>query len=241
MRAGPRTGAPRPGRRALVSSRWRRWTWRALLAIALVLLAPLPVLLALRWLPPPSTSFMLQSPARPVHHEWVSWDQIPPHVALAVVAAEDQRFALHSGFDLDAIRDAMADNRARARPRGASTISQQVAKNLFLWPGGGYARKAMEAWITVLIEQCWPKRRILEMYLNIAEMGPGVYGVEAAAWRWFDRPAAALQPREAALLAAMLPSPRRMRPDEPTRAHAARAAWIQTQMRNLGSGWLEGL
>lgn len=239
MRAGQRIGGPRQPRRA--ARRARRWVWRAGLAALLVLLVPLPVVLALRWLPPPTTSFMLQSPVRPVHHEWVAWDRIPSHLALAVVAAEDQRFTLHHGFDLDAIREAIADNRARARPRGASTISQQLAKNLFLWPGGGYARKAVEAWITVLIEQCWPKRRILEMYLNIAELGPGVYGVEAAAWRWFQRPAAALRQREAALLAAMLPSPRRARPDAPSRQLAGRAAWIETQMRNLGSDWLAQL
>jgi len=209
--------------------------------VLLVLLAPLPPVLALRWLAPPTTSFMLQSPVRPVHHEWVDLERIPAHLALAVVAAEDQRFLQHGGFDLDAIRDAVADNRTRERPRGASTISQQVAKNLFLWPGGGYARKAIEAWITLLIEQCWPKRRILEVYLNVAELGPGVYGAEAAAWRWFDRPAAALGVRESALLAAMLPSPRRSRPDAPSRALAARAAWIEQQMRNLGSGWLAEL
>jgi len=239
MRAGQPIGGARRPRRA--ARRGRRWAWRAGLAVLLLILAPLPVVLALRWLPPPTTSFILQSPVRPVHHEWVAWDAIPPHLALAAVAAEDQRFALHDGFDIDAIREAIADNRARARPRGASTISQQVAKNLFLWPGGGYARKAAEAWITVLIEQCWPKRRILEMYLNIAELGPGVYGVEAAAWRWFQRPAAALRQREAALLAAMLPSPRRARPDAPDRPLASRAAWIETQMRNLGSDWLAEL
>ena len=233
MRADPADRRRRPGR-----PRWRREI--LLLALALAA-APLPPVLALRWLAPPTTSFMLQSPVRPVKHQWLEWDAIPAHMRLAVVAAEDQRFPLHRGFDVEAIREALVENRAGERVRGASTITQQVAKNLFLWPGGGYLRKGMEAWLASLIELCWPKRRILEVYLNVAEMGPGVYGVEAAAWRWFDRPAAALGRRHAALLAAILPSPRRWRPDAPPPHVVRRAHWIEEQMANLGDAWLAGL
>jgi monofunctional glycosyltransferase len=230
--------APRRRGRRRRRGRWLRRL--ALLALALAL-APLPAVVVLRWVAPPTTSFMIQSPVRPVSHRWLAWEAIPAHVRLAVVAAEDQRFPLHRGFDVEAIREAIADNRARVRPRGASTITQQVAKNLFLWPGGGYLRKGAEAWITVLIELAWPKRRILDVYLNVAEMGPGVYGVEAAAWRWFDRPATTLGRREAALLAAILPSPRQWRPDAPPPHVARRARWIEGQMANLGDGWLAEL
>ncbi len=201
-------------------------------------LAAALAIFALRWLPPPATSFMLQSPVKPVNFRWVDWPDIAPALKLAVVAAEDQRFVRHHGFDFEAISDAMDDHRRR---RGASTISQQVAKNLFLWPGGGYFRKGLEAWLTVLIETALPKRRILELYLNIAEFGPGIYGAEAAAQRYFGSRARYLTPHQAALLAAVLPSPGRYDPADPSPYHRRRADWIEAQMRRLGPSWLAPL
>jgi len=168
------------------------------------------------------------------HYDWVNLEQISPHAALAVIASEDQQFPFHAGFDLKSIREAVRENQHRKRPRGASTITQQVAKNLFLWNGGGYVRKGLEAWFTVLIEAMWPKERILEVYLNIAEFGRGVYGVEAASRAFFHKPAAKLGRTEAATLAAVLPNPIRFRVDRPSRYVAARRDWILGQMRGLG-------
>jgi monofunctional biosynthetic peptidoglycan transglycosylase len=176
-----------------------------------------------------------------IDYDWVPLSAISPHVQLAVVAAEDQKFPRHRGFDLEAIGDALDEAEAGARLRGASTISQQVAKNLFLWPGRSVVRKGVEAWLTLWIEALWPKRRILEVYLNVAELGPGVFGVEAASRRCFGRPAAALGPREAALLAAALPSPRTRRCDAPTPGLRARAARIEAAMARLGPAWLRGI
>lgn len=155
---------------------------------------------------------------------WVPLDRMG-HVPQAILSAEDQRFWTHEGFDTEAIRKAMDHNRKHpSRRRGASTISQQVSRNLFLWQGGGWARKGLEAWYTVWLELIVPKERILELYCNIAETGPGVFGVEAGARHHFGKPAASLTRAEAARLAAVLPSPRRWRPDD---AHVRkRAAWI---------------
>jgi monofunctional biosynthetic peptidoglycan transglycosylase len=168
----------------------------------------------------------------------VGWREIAPAMKLAAVASEDQRFAAHGGFDFDSIRDAVEDRLDGGRLRGASTISQQVAKNLFLWPGQSFVRKSLEAWLTLWIEALWPKRRILEVYLNVAQFGPCTFGVEAAARRYFGKPAAALGAREAALLAAALPSPARSRADRPSSALRARAARVGREMRRLGRGWL---
>ena len=129
------------------------------------------------------------------HYDWVDLEQISPHAALAVIAAEDQQFPFHTGFDMKSIREAVRENAHRKRPRGASTITQQVAKNLFLWNGASYVRKGIEAWLTVLIEALWPKERILEVYLNIAQFGRGVYGVEAASQKFYRKPAARLSAR----------------------------------------------
>jgi monofunctional biosynthetic peptidoglycan transglycosylase len=167
-------------------------------------------------------------------YEWVDFGKISPNAAIAVIAAEDQQFPFHRGFDLESIRDAMEENAKRKRPRGASTLSQQVAKNLFLWNGGGYVRKAVEAWFTVLIELMWPKERILEVYLNIAQFGRGVFGVEAASQKFFRKPAARLTRAEAATLAAVLPNPIRMRADRPSRYVESRRDWILGQMSGLG-------
>jgi len=157
------------------------------------------------------------------------------------VAAEDQKFLDHEGFDFESIEKAVELNKRRGRSRGASTISQQVAKNLFLWPGKNYLRKGLEAGYTILIEALWPKRRILEVYLNIAEFGDGTYGVEAASRRFFHKPSSRLTRYEGALLAAVLPNPKRMRADRPTRYVERRAWWIERQMMRLGYRHLDEL
>jgi len=204
---------------------------RILLGIPLAaLLVSVMLVAALRWLPPPYTSFMAQSPVKPVKYHWVPSARIAEVMRKAVVASEDQKFWTHQGFDLEAIEKAREHNATHRKIRGASTISQQTAKNLFLWPGGGYARKAIEAYFTVLIEAFWPKQRILEVYLNVAEFGPGVYGVEEAAENYLHKSAAQLNAAEAARLAAVLPSPRRWRAWAPGPYVQSRAAWILGQI-----------
>jgi monofunctional biosynthetic peptidoglycan transglycosylase len=189
----------------------------------------------LRWLPPPTTAMMLaQSRSVPeLHYRWVSRGRIAAAAARAVIAAEDQRFLDHHGFDVEEIRRALRDYRAGGGLRGASTITQQVAKNLFLWSGRSFVRKAIEAYFALLIETFWTKQRILEVYLNIAELGPGVFGVEAAAQRFFGTSAAELSPQQAALLAAVLPSPRRYDAARPSAYVRSRQAFILSQMRVL--------
>mgnify|MGYP005851550307 CR=1 FL=1 len=219
----------------------RRFTL-ALLALALLATA-LPVAL-LRLVPPLTSAFMVQhalGPCDGVDYDWVRWDAISSHAKLAVLAAEDQRFAAHRGFDLREIRAALGEWRAGTRRRGASTITQQVAKNLFLWPEASFARKGLEAWLTLWIEALWPKRRILEVYLNVAQMGPCTFGVEAAARRFFGIPPARLGPEQAALLAAVLPDPTGRRVEAPSPAVRARAARIGRQMRALGPDALAAL
>ena len=151
-----------------------------------------------------------------------------------MVASEDQKFPFHHGFDVSAIRDAIADADQGKRLRGASTISQQTAKNLFLWGGRSFVRKGLEAWFTVLIEVTWPKQRILEVYVNIAELGNGIYGVGAASQRYFGVPASRLDAHQAALMAAVLPNPRRLHVDHPSAYVQRRAQWIEQQMQQLG-------
>jgi monofunctional biosynthetic peptidoglycan transglycosylase len=212
------------------NSRWRLLVW----ALALCC-APAPLVLLLRFVPPPFTALMLQQPHK-VHFRWVPWEQISPHVAVAIVAAEDQRFAEHYGFDFTAIARAAAHNEKRGAKtiRGASTLSQQVAKNLFLWPGRSYIRKGLEAWLTLWIELLWPKQRILEVYLNVAEMGRGVFGVAAASHTYFGVPPKLLGPWQASRLAAVLPDPRGRSVTSPGRYTDQRARWIRGQVRHLG-------
>ena len=169
-----------------------------------------------------------------LHYRWTPWDKVSKQLPIALVAAEDQKFPFHHGFDLDAIQDAIEDAEDGDRLRGASTISQQVAKNLFLWNGRSFVRKGLEAYFTVLIETLWPKRRILEVYLNIAEFGDGIYGASAASEAFFRKTPAALGARESALLAAVLPNPRRFRADRPSGYVERRAAWIERQAAQLG-------
>ncbi|QKN80320.1 monofunctional biosynthetic peptidoglycan transglycosylase [Scandinavium goeteborgense] len=169
------------------------------------------------------------------HSDWVSMDEMTPWMGLAVIAAEDQKFPDHWGFDVSAIEKALAHNEQNEnRIRGASTLSQQTAKNLFLWDGRSWLRKGLEAGLTVGIETVWSKKRILTVYLNIAEFGDGVFGVEAAAQRYFHKPANKLTMSEAALLAAVLPNPIRFRADAPSGYVRSRQAWILRQMRQLG-------
>jgi monofunctional biosynthetic peptidoglycan transglycosylase len=197
----------------------------------------------LRFIDPPFTAFMAERQVRAwmsrewsygSHHQWVDLGRISPNLALAVVASEDQKFPEHWGFDVAAIEKAYQLNQHSHRVRGASTISQQVAKNLFLWSGRSYFRKGLEAYFTLLIEACWPKRRILEMYLNIAEFGTGVYGAEAAAQRFFHEPAARLSRADAAVLAAVLPSPEHYSATAPSAFVQRRREWILNQMQALG-------
>lgn len=212
-----------------------RYLIRTLLLTALAGLVLMGLLIAaLRVAPPPTTAFMLQSPVRPVQYQWIDAAAIPAVARRAAVAAEDQKFYNHRGFDLDAIQRAMRDNPQRQRPRGASTISQQLAKNLFLWPGGGLFRKGLEAGITVFLEVLLPKDRILTLYLNIAEFAPGVYGIEAASRHYYGKPAQRLTAREAAQLAAVLPSPRRWRAQPPGDYVRERSEWILGQMARAG-------
>jgi len=207
--------------------------WLGILVAAFVLATWLPVL-ALRFFAPPVSAFMLQQ-AGVGHYdyEWRDWRALGTEPALAVIASEDQRFFLHHGFDVGAIENALAARAAGGRLRGASTITQQVAKNLFLWSGRSFVRKSLEAWFTVLLEATWPKRRILEMYLNIAEFGPGIYGVPAAAHRFFSKVPSALSAGEAALLAAVLPNPHVYRVDRPSGYVIERQRWILEQMRHI--------
>lgn len=218
--------------------------WRARIFLILLFLALLPGLLLLpfRWLPVVQTTFMVNSrvaalmddkPRPRFVRDWEPMARISPKLAQAVIAAEDQRFFEHSGFDLEAMRKAFAHNRVKKKVRGGSTISQQLAKNLFLWSGRSYLRKGLEAYCTIWIELLWPKQRILEVYLNVVEFGDQTYGAEAAALRYFGKPAARLSAREAALMAAVLPSPKRWSVGKPGPYVQRRAARIQAQMAPL--------
>ncbi len=214
--------APRPRRRLL--ARLRR-PFRIFLWVALALLL-WPV--AYRWVNPPVTYLIASEWARrgDVEREWRDLDEISPDMARAVMGGEDARFCEHYGFDFVEIRKALEEDDRR---RGASTISQQVAKNVFLWPDASWLRKGLEAGYTILIELTWPKARIMEVYLNVAEMGPGVFGAEAAAQRWFGKPAAELTLGEASRIAAILPNPRE-------RSAARPSAYVQRRARAIAAG-----
>ncbi len=217
----------------------RTLVWIALGWVAVSVAA----VLLLRWIDPPCSALMVESriaawvnrdDAYVFRHTWVDLTHISPNLPLAVVASEDQKFPDHWGFDVEAIEKAYELNQHSHHVHGASTISQQVAKNLYLWSGRSYFRKALEAYFTVLIESCWPKRRILEIYLNIAEFGYGTYGAEAAAQRFFHKPASRLTRSDAAVLAAVLPNPQHYRASAPSRYVDQRRDWILSQMQALG-------
>ena len=237
------------------SPRLRRFVRRlgraGLVAIGAGVAVALFTIAALRWVTPPTTAFMVQhrlsawrtgTAISPVRHRWVDWTDINPELALAVVAAEDQRFPEHHGFDFEAIRDALAERFNGGPLRGASTISQQVAKNLFLWPGRSFVRKGLEGSLTVMVEMVWSKRRILEVYLNVVEFGEGVDGVGAASQTFFARPPSRIDREQAALLAAVLPAPSRLSVLAPSSYVRSRQSWILKQMALLGgTSYLSGL
>lgn len=213
--------------------------------------ASMVLVVLLRWVPPPTSAFMLANRfaaladgdfAYSNAYDWEPLERISPHAAMAAIAAEDQQFPFHAGFDFESIRKAVQHNSKSKRKRGASTISQQVAKNLFLWSGRSWVRKGLEVWFTVLIEAIWPKERILEVYLNIAEFGRGTWGVQAASQKFFRKDASRLTRREAATLAAVLPNPKRFRADRPSPYVQRRRDSIMAQMRALGGpGFLRQL
>ena len=234
----------RPLRRRLsvVAGFARRCGRLALVALAL----PILVVLALRWLDPPTSAFILARQweqlrggrAAAVHHRWVDFDRISPHLAVAVIAAEDQRFPDHFGFDFQSIGRALEHNARGRTVRGASTISQQTAKNLFLWSGRSYLRKGLEAGLTLGLEMLWPKRRILEVYLNLAEFGDGVFGARAAAERIFHTGPDRLSRQQAALLASVLPDPGGLDAGHPSVHVQQKARWVRAQMEQLGGARL---
>lgn len=211
------------------------------LLLWLVALSALLVLL-LRWVAPPFTALMIERKVQSwssgesidLQRSWRPWSELPDDLKMAVIAAEDQKFAEHWGFDVAAIRAALAHNEQGGSLRGASTLSQQVAKNLFLWSGRSWLRKGVEAWFTALIELLWPKQRILEVYLNSVEWGVGIFGAEAAAQHHFGVGAPYLSARQASLLAAVLPNPREWSAGRPSARINSRAAWIRQQVRQLG-------
>ena len=232
-------------------SAWRRLRrWLLWLPLAFLLLTTLQVL-ALRFVDPPSSMFMLARQMQAagegdwgfrVAYDWRDREDIASHLPVAVVAAEDQNFARHHGFDFEAIKRARLTNARGGKVRGASTISQQLAKNLFLWSGRSWLRKGVEAWYTLLIETLWPKSRILEVYVNVAEFGDGVYGAQAASRSYFGKDAAQLSAAEAARLAAVLPNPKRYSAARPGPYVQRRTRAIQRQMRYIGgSGYLRSL
>ncbi|MDE2306994.1 MAG: monofunctional biosynthetic peptidoglycan transglycosylase [Xanthomonadaceae bacterium] len=237
---------PNPSRRPRLTRLLRSLR---IVALAWLALSWLPVLL-LRFVPPWTSAVMMErqasawlhrEPGFQLRQHWVPWNRVSPWVPLAMVAGEDQKFPYHHGFDFGSIDQAIDAADDGRRLRGASTISQQTAKNLFLWNGRSFVRKGFEAYFTVLIELTWPKRRILEVYMNIAELGDGIYGVDAASEAYFHIPPARLSPEQAARLAAVLPSPRRMHVDRPSAYVLRRAGWIRQQMDQLGGpAYIEG-
>jgi len=221
---------------------WRRVARWLFIGVLGCLAGSVLLVLILRFIHPPFSALMVERriaswfSREPYtsRHTWVSLDDMAPSVGVAVIAAEDQNFAEHFGFDWKAIEKAYAHNEHSKRKRGASTVSQQTAKNLFCWESRSWLRKGAEAYFTMLIELGWSKRRILEVYLNIVEFGDGVYGVEAASTTYFHKRSSKLRPSEAALLAAVLPNPHKYRVDAPSAYVRGRQAWILGQMGQLG-------
>ena len=218
--------------------------------VVIALIATIVPVILLRWIPPVTSAVMVSKSIASLwsdkkgyktRYKWTPMEKISPHAGIAVVAAEDQMFPEHFGFDLESISDSLEKHSRGKRLRGASTISQQVAKNLFLWSGRSFIRKGLEAYYTALIELIWPKRRILEVYLNIAEFGDGIYGVSAAGEAFFKKSPSKLSPSDAALLAAVLPNPARLRADRPSSYVNSRRLWILDQMSQLGgAAYLKG-
>jgi monofunctional biosynthetic peptidoglycan transglycosylase len=193
---------------------WRRLRRAFMLAVAAFLTLSIGLVVIYRFLPPPITPLMIIRlfQGEGLSKDWVSYDEVSPAVFKAVIAGEDARFCEHFGFDIEAIRSAIQHNKGSHRVHGASTITQQTAKNVFLWPGRSFVRKGFEAYFAALLELFWDKRRILEVYVNVVEFGHGIYGIEAAAQAYYKKPAKDLTAEEAARLAAVLPSPLRWTP-----------------------------
>lgn len=220
-----------------------------LIAVGVILLAPAAIILLMRWVNPPLTAYMVRTHWQSEHsgagptifYRWVDLDSMAACMPLAAVSAEDQTFPAHHGFAWKAITDALADNANGGNVRGASTISQQTAKNLFLWPAKSYVRKGIEAYLTVWLELLWPKRRIIEVYLNVAQFGDRVFGVGAAAQRLFGVQARQLNDSQCAALAAVLPNPERYNAAAPGPYVQGQKAWILRQMRQLGDGYLQDM
>lgn len=220
-----------------------RWIGRFVFKIALWFFGlSIGLVILYRFLPVPITPMMVirlfeqavdSKKEMRLYKDWESIENISRHAPQAVVAAEDQKFLDHHGFDLEAMKKAWENNKKGKRIKGASTITQQTVKNVFLWPSRSYIRKGLEAYFTVLVELVWSKERILEVYLNVIEMGDGIYGIEAAAQTFFKKPAANLTRGQAALIAAVLPNPRRWNPAKPTAYIQGRQTWILRQMSNL--------
>ncbi len=237
----------RPVARRTWARRVRRWTMYLMVGW---LVLTVGTVLLFRFVDPPTSMFIMADrvaamtgdESYPLRHQWVSWPDISGNVKIAVIAAEDQKFPDHHGFDFESIQDALEDRERGGPQRGASTISQQVAKNLFLWADSNWVRKGLEVYFTVLIEVCWSKQRILEVYLNMAEFGRGVFGVGAASGHFYDKAAASLTQEQAARLAAVLPSPKHYSVAKPGRYVQRRTKRIQKQMRRLGgTGFLQRL
>ena len=233
---------PGPGRlgrwaRAVVSP--RRWTWRGVLITLGLIVVGLPAFLtiAYRILPPPLTPLMLIRvfEGHGISKSWTSLDAMSPFMARAVIAAEDNLFCEHQGFDIESIREAYETWQEGGRMRGASTISMQTAKNAFLWDGRNWVRKGLEAYLTLWIETFWPKQRIIEVYLNIIEFGPGIYGAAAASEKLLGKDVALLSEAEAARLAVVLPNPLGRDAANPSARDRSRAGRLVRRMRDLGS------
>ncbi|HEX6192560.1 MAG TPA: monofunctional biosynthetic peptidoglycan transglycosylase [Chitinophagaceae bacterium] len=221
-------------KKGFMASLWK-WTKRILLWLFILQFV---YIILLKWIDPPVTITQLVSwlSGRGLKRDYVDEDEMATNAKLAVIASEDQLFPDHSGFDWRSIKKAMVYNKRKpGRIRGASTISQQVAKNVFLWQGKSFIRKGLEAYFTFMIEKIWGKRRILEVYLNVAEMGEGIFGIEMAANKYFNKPAANLSRQEAAMIAACLPNPRRFKVKPLSPYVSVRARTIGRQMNNLQS------
>lgn len=231
------TAKPKKGKTG--KRHWAIRLFRFLLfsALTFVLFSVLMVLIY-KWVPVPGTPLMvirkLENKETQIKHDWVSFENLSPHLQLAVVCSEDQNYLKHNGLDWGAIEKARKENESGKRVRGASTISQQTAKNVFLWPARNYVRKGLEVWFTLLIELFWSKERIMEVYLNSIEMGDGIFGAEAASQYYFGKNASKLNPEEAALIAAILPNPRRFSAKKPSAYTRGRQQFVLRQMRLWG-------
>ena len=233
-RAEDRIARRQPPRRRRRVGLWRRVRRAVLIALLAAIAVPVVLAVLYRAVPPPLTPLMVIRlfEGEGIRKQWTPLSRISPHLVKSVIGLEDSRFCIHGGIDWDSVSDAVSEHLHGAPLRGASTISMQTAKNLFLWPEQHFLRKAIEAPMTYMIEAVLGKRRIIEIYLNIVEWGPGIYGAEAAAEAYFKRPASALTPWQAGLLASILPSPRKWSPTDPTDyiQNRARTAMARAQI-----------